>query len=144
MKEEHIGFYLRILQNEVMRFCYQKARQRGLDKVTLSNGWILMTLYENRQRDMFQKDIEAECGIARSTVTGVVKLMERKGLLRRESVPYDARLRKLVLTEKGLYVREMMAEIFEECEIALSAGMSESDRKDFIGILQKLLGNLLA
>ena len=38
--------------------------------------------------------------MARSTVTGVVKLMERKGLIRRESVSSDARLKKLVLTEK--------------------------------------------
>ena len=143
MKEQHIGFNLRMLQNEVMRFIDQKARQKGLDKVTLSNGWILMALYDNRKRDMFQKDLEAECGIARSTVTGVVKLMERKGLIRRESVPDDARLKKLVLTEKGLQVRNAMAEIFEECEAVLSAGMSKDELNDFIGKLQQLRGKLL-
>ena len=108
MSQNHIGFQLRMLQNEVVRFIDQRARAEGLDEVTQSNGWILKTLYENQNRDIFQKDIETECGMARSTVTGVVKLMERKGLIRRESVSSDARLKKLVLTEKGISAHRTM------------------------------------
>lgn len=143
MRQRHIGLCLRMLQNEVMRFIDQRARQEGLDKVTLSNGWILMTLYDNRQRDMFQKDIEAECGMARSTVTGVVKLMEYKGLIRREAVPDDARLKKLVLTEKGLDTRKTMAAIFQECDAVMTAGMSKEEYDAFIQKLQELRRNLL-
>ena len=54
--------------------------------------------------------------MARSTVTGVVKLMERKGLIRRESVSSDARLKKLVLTEKGISAHRTMYGIIQECE----------------------------
>lgn len=39
---------------------------------------------------MFQKDIEEAFNITRSSVTGVVKLMEQKGYIRRESVAGDA------------------------------------------------------
>ena len=69
MSQNHIGFQLRMLQNEVVRFIDQRARAEGLDEVTQSNGWILKTLYENQNRDIFQKDIETECGMARSQAT---------------------------------------------------------------------------
>ena len=34
--------------------------------------------------------------------------MEKKGLIERRSVPYDARLKKLVLTEKAQKVSELI------------------------------------
>ena len=69
MSQNHIGFQLRMLQNEVVRFIDQRARAEGLDEVTQSNGWILKTLYENQNRDIFQKDIETECGLLSRIVT---------------------------------------------------------------------------
>lgn len=131
-----------MLQNEVIRFIDQRARNKGLDEVTLSNGWILKTLYENPGRDVFQKDIEAECGMARSTVAGVVKLMERKGLIRRESVASDARLKKLVLTEKGVAAHKMMYAIIEECERAMTAQMTEKERRAVLSSLKLMRENL--
>lgn len=142
-REQHLGFQLRMLQNEIMRYIDQRARQQGLDEVTLSNGWILKLLSESGDNDVFQKDIETECGISRSTVTGIVKLMERKGLIRRESVPYDARLKKLTLTEKGRAVNDCMSAIFEDCERALTAGVSPAERAAFEATLRKLHENLL-
>lgn len=34
MSQNHIGFQLRMLQNEVVRFIDQRARAEGLDEVT--------------------------------------------------------------------------------------------------------------
>ena len=82
------------------------ARERGVDELTAMHGWILGYLCRNEDKDIFQKDIEAEFKICRSTVTNILKLMEKKGYIRRESVPYDARLKKLVLTDTGREVEE--------------------------------------
>ena len=70
------------------------ARERGVDELTAMHGWILGYLCRNEDKDIFQKDIEAEFKICRSTVTNILKLMEKKGYIRRESVPYDARLKE--------------------------------------------------
>ena len=70
------------------------ARERGVDELTAMHGWILGYLCRNEHKDIFQKDIEAEFKICRSTVTNILKLMEKKGYIKRESVPYDARLKK--------------------------------------------------
>lgn len=49
--------------------------------------------------DVYQRDIETFFKLRRSTVSSLLNTLERKGLLRREPVPHDARLKKLVLTE---------------------------------------------
>lgn len=65
------------------------------------NAQILRYLAEHEDADVFQRDIEEAFSIRRSTVSKIVGLMETKGLIRRESVAQDARLKRLRLTEKS-------------------------------------------
>ena len=59
------------------------------------HGRILGYLYWSRPKDVYQKDIEEHFNITRSSVAGIVKLMEQKGYILRQSVQGDARLKKL-------------------------------------------------
>ena len=52
-------------------------------------------------RNIFQKDIEVQFGIRRSSVTSVLNNLEKSGLICRQSVESDARLKKIVLTPKA-------------------------------------------
>ena len=56
------------------------ARERGVDELTAMHGWILGYLCRNEHKDIFQKDIEAEFKICRSTVTKHFKAHGEKGL----------------------------------------------------------------
>ncbi len=56
---------------------------------------------ESKKRNIYQRDIEKEFHIRRSSVTSVLQNLERHGFIVRESVEDDARLKKLVLTEKA-------------------------------------------
>ena len=60
--------------------------------------------------DVFQRDIENAFSIRKSTVSKIIKLMENKDLIRRESVEYDARLKKIVLTDKAIEIHKMIKE----------------------------------
>ena len=59
---------------------------------------------EVRGNSVYQRDIEEVFRIKRSSVTSVLQTLEKKGLIYRESVPGDARMKKLVLTDAA---REM-------------------------------------
>ena len=74
-------------------------------ETTGMQGWIIGFLHRNEDRDMFQRDVEAEFNIRRSTATGILQLME-KTASSAGAVAYDARLKKLVLTPKALAVHE--------------------------------------
>ena len=49
---------------------------------------------------VFQRDVEAAFNLSRSTTTNILQLMEKNGLICRESVAQDARLKRIVLTQK--------------------------------------------
>ena len=61
---------------------------------------------QNNDKDIYQKDLEKKFSVTRSTASKVVKLMVQKGLIVREEVESDARLKKLILTEKALNMHE--------------------------------------
>ena len=119
------------------------ARERGVDELTAMHGWILGYLCRNEHKDIFQKDIEAEFKICRSTVTNILKLMEKKGYIKRESVPYDARLKKLVLTQKALNQRERIREAIRNMEALLAKGLTQQELDDFHRIMDKMKHNVL-
>lgn len=93
-----------------------------------------------RQRDVFQRDIEAEFDIRRSSVSSVLDGLERGGYIRRESVRQDARLKKLVPTGKG-------ADIFQQVDAniaSLEAQMTHSLTPQETSTLAALLGRVSA
>lgn len=137
-----IGLRLRGLQNEMARYLDQRARELGIDEVSMSNIWVLRVLAENGGHDVFQKDLEAECGLARSTVTGIVKQMERQGLIRRESVPDDLRLKKLTLTDAGMSLHLTMMRLLGAFERTLTRGFSEEELAVLDGMISRIQDNL--
>ena len=93
---DEIGFQVRTLSNLIKRLVDQTAFQGRERPATGMHGWVIGYLYENRNRDVFQRDLQEQFSIRRSTVTGILQLMEKNGLITRQSVDEDARLKKIV------------------------------------------------
>lgn len=141
--KDTLGFKIKTLDNLFFRnMFFYETRQKGLDEVTVMHGWILGFLYDNSHRDVFQKDIESEFSIARSTVTSIVKLMEKKGYIRRETAAEDARLKKLVLTEKGVRMHEQHMNDMEVLETRCRKNISPEEIEVFLRVAGKLKKNL--
>ena len=96
---------------------------------------------ESAERDVFQKDLEQKFDIRKSTVTGILNTMERDGLLLRETVPYDARLRKMILTDKALQAKQNTEQVIDSVESQLSKGLTEEEITTFLSILEKISKN---
>ena len=58
-------------------------------------------IMDNGGRPVYQKDIEAEFNIRRSTATRLLQSMEHKDLIMREPEENDGRLKRIRLTEKA-------------------------------------------
>lgn len=113
---EDIGFQIRTLSHLVKRTVDQVAFDEQDDHPTGVQGWILGYLYENQGREIFQRDIQEHFSIRRSTVTGILQLMERNGLITRSSVERDARLKKLELTPRGVELHERVERSIRQVE----------------------------
>ncbi len=102
--ETELGFQINTLAHCIRRKIDEllsQAQEEG-DSVTGIQGRVLGYLYDHREQDLFQRDLERAFHVSRSTATGLLQLMERNGLITRSPVPYDARLKKLCLAEKAL------------------------------------------
>jgi transcriptional regulator len=92
--------------------------------------------------DVFQKDVEEEYSLRPPTATKILKDMEKNGLIRRETVPYDARLKRIVVTEKGLQYQGMIRESLEEMERRLTEGITEDDLATFFRVISRMIRNM--
>ena len=140
--EERIGFEIRRLDHILARNLQAHVKTAGIDEVTVMHGWIIRYLYTNQDKDVFQKDIEQYFSIGRSTVTNIIQLMERKGYIARESVEHDARLKKVVLTEKGIRNQEMLEDLVESLDTRLVDGITDEELYVFYSVIEKLKRNL--
>lgn len=88
--------------------------------------------------DVYQRDIETFFHLRRSTVSSLLNTLERKGLLQREPVPHDARLKKLVLTEAGLALSTQALSVMRRMNQVLIQGLTPEEVVQLSGLLGKV------
>lgn len=118
------------------------ANETGIDKVTVMHGWIMCYIFDNQDRDIYQKDLENEFSISRSTVTNILNLMEKKGYIQRASVENDARLKKLILTDTGKRTVSILKSTIDENEARINGLLSDEEQKTFLTLINKLRSGL--
>lgn len=116
--------------------------KKYLDSLTGTRGYIICYLKENEKEDVFQKDIEKHFSLSRSTVTEVLQRMEKSGLISRLSVSSDARLKKIVLTEKAQGLIEILDRDRDNTDAVVVKNLSESEILTLIELLGKVNQNL--
>lgn len=137
-----IAAQLRRVDNLIFRKVNQIARANDVEQTTPMHGWIMGYLYRHRDEPVFQRDIEREFSITRSTVTNILQLMERKGYIERRSVPQDARLKQLILTEEGIRLHEKTILSLRQTDEFVSGLLSEEETDELLRLLDKLRSGL--
>jgi len=142
MTVNRVGHELRILNHQIHRFLENKAHKKTVDNITGTNGWIIGFIAEQGSADVYQKDLEQEFNITRSTASRVVDLMVKKGLIEKQRVAHDARLKKLVLTAKALDVSTLMKEDKEKLEEILVSGFSPDEIETLLSYVERMKKNV--
>lgn len=113
-----------------------------IESITGSNTWIIGYLVRNKNKDIFQKDLEHEFSIRRSTASKTLQLMEEKGLIKREPVFYDARLKKITLTDKAIEIHNLLVEDIENANRIATNGITDEEIDYLFKITAKIKQNL--
>lgn len=142
MRKRSIGRELRSLHNLIMRKIENSPAKKQIDSITCTNGWIIGFLAENADKEIYQKDLEEQFSITRSTASKVLILMEKKGLIERRGVPRDARLKKLSLTERAWEINKLMIEDANRMEETLERGFTEEELECFHSYIQRMKNNI--
>lgn len=135
-EEIYIGKQIFNLCNKLKRKIGNEASKYG---VTSVQARILGFLYhKSNKKDIFQKDIEEELDIRRSSVTSVLQLMEKNGYIKRVSVFEDARLKKIILTDKGLEIEKNVHNHILGIERMLRDELSDAELNMLVNLIDRL------
>lgn len=138
-----IGFELKSINNMIRRKLDVRFAEAGLSELLGMQGPMLgFICRRSREQDIFQRDIEREFNIRRSTATVMLQNLEQKGYIVREQVERDARLKRIVLTEKAVRQNREIHGQIDAFHQELEAGLTREEREEFLRILDKIKANL--
>lgn len=140
-KEDSIGYRMRLIHNCIHKHMEAKRRANE-DDVTGMQRWILIYLKKQGEKEIYQKDIELEFRVSRATASNMLQLMERKGLITRETASCDARQKKLMLTPEARKLLDRAEQDIYEMEARIQEGFSEEEKKKLREYLDRIMKNI--
>lgn len=127
------------LGNSVSWFRNQKMKKVGL---TSSQSEVIRHILKHRNESLTAGDIMTQFSLSQSTVAGILKRLEKKGLLVRQADETDARKSIITLTSSGLAMESNLKLIAAQTEDLLLHGMTEEEQAEFNHLLQIALSNM--
>ena len=141
--EQSIGLEVKIISNLIKRRLCAAMPSFHVENLTEMQAQIIDFLHQNSDnRDIFQKDIEEYFSIRRSTASRILRALEIKHFITRESVIQDARLKKLCLTPISADSHVEMKTKIEELEILMCKGLTQEEIDAFFATTKKIIENL--
>ena len=86
-----------------------------------------------------QVTLSRAVGVDRTSAAGVIKRLERRGLLLRQASVSDRRARSVRITESGTALTAALQPSVDRAQLRLVEPLSESDRVSFSAMLQQII-----
>ncbi|MBS5724205.1 MAG: MarR family transcriptional regulator [Clostridiales bacterium] len=138
--EKDCGMWINILSHKLKK--RMNASMQSLGITGAQSRVMHYILVKCADGPVFQRDVESIFGLSRSTATGILQLMEKNGLILRESVASDARLKSLIPTEKAAQLDEQIGKSLHQTEQRLTQGLSSAQLALFLETAAHMSANL--
>lgn len=132
MSEKYTNRLLKIAANQITQELDNFAKQYDMTQMQMS---IIDYLSRQGNKEMFQRDIEKEFFIQRSTATVLLQRMEKRELLYRKTSITDARQKSVYLTQKSRDLETKINDYMKSHQDKLEANFSKSEIASFEKIL---------
>lgn len=143
VNKKAIGFQFKLLSNMIKRKMNEFIDNDEEIHLTGMQGWMVGYIYRRSStQDVFQRDIEKEFRIRRSTATGILQTLESKGYIERHAVAEDARLKKIVLTDKAIKESKCITGKIIEFDKVVEDGITEEEKEVFFQMIEKIKQNM--
>lgn len=139
--DNNIYAALQDLSLSTERYIRNNLNDSGIGEEAGSNAWIINYIYSSK-RSVFQRDLEKDFGINRSSASKSVDALVERGLVVREHIPEDGRLKKLMLTNKGQKIAEQFAAREKSVDCALTNGLNTNDKRILMSLISRMKINL--
>ena len=141
--DREIGYEIRVLNNTIRNSINSMKLNKAIESnphTTRLHAWVIGFVFHSKN-PVYQKDIETEFQIKRSTASNLLASMEKNGLITRRSVDHDARLKQVILTDKARKMHETFLVTAKKVEENLARGLSDEELRNFFSTLDKISDN---
>ncbi|HIU82210.1 MAG TPA: MarR family transcriptional regulator [Candidatus Ornithoclostridium faecavium] len=137
-----LGYEVKTLARMMKQRIDDTEFMRTNEQMTGMQGWVLGYFTRHDGEEIFQRDLEAEFRVRRSTMTQLLNTMESRGLIERVEYEKDRRLKKIVPTTLAREFMERSIEAINEAEAQLTQGFSQQELDTFYSFIERCKYNL--
>lgn len=140
-KERNIGFEIKVIDNILSRQIITLKKDCPTQISTIQVR-LLAYMHKKKGKEIYQKDLEKIFDMRRSTISGILKNMEKNNLIKRIESKKDARIKQIITTDYSLKVASHMDEKRREFDKILEKNISKEDLKTFYKVIDQIKENL--
>ena len=140
MRSNRVIFKSKLISNSVERAINKTTSAFGLTSVQAS---ILGYLYNNRDEEICQRNIETNFNITHPTATGIIGRLEDKGFVTCLPSEKDRRFKIISVTEKAISLHNDVIARIEEAETLALAGFTDAEKEQLHRLLDKVIANVM-
>lgn len=140
--KNELGHKVRIVNNNIDKYFHTAWAKSGSEATRMQCA-TLHYLRVHKEENVFQKDLEVAFSVSAATMTNILKVMEKEGLISRISMESDARLKKLVMTEKGVALDNEAHQNVVRLEAGMKKGFTEEEITRFREYLDRMAQNIV-
>ncbi len=140
MQESKLGLKIYYLTKLIRK---QIEQNRNDTKFTGMQGQVLHYLLGQKDDcEIFQKDIEYEFQIKRSTATELLQSLEEKQYIKRIPTSYDARLKRIYLLDKAKQLAPEVEGVLSDIDETIMQNIEKQDLDTFVHVLDQMIDNM--
>ncbi|MDP0488053.1 MAG: MarR family transcriptional regulator [Fusobacterium sp. JB021] len=122
------------------QYINEELKRNNITDIINSHGTIFSLLYMNEGRITINK-IVSKTGKRKSTITDMVKKLEKLGYISKEKNKQDARITEIVLTENGWKFKESFKEISDNLLAKTYFDFTDEEKELLVSLLRKVKRN---
>lgn len=119
----------------------RELKVRGISGIVPAHGSVLAFLFR-QTHPVPVKAVVEDSGRVKSTITVMLRNLERNGYLKKAPSPQDGRVILVELTDKGRELKPVFIEISSILLDAVYGSMDQHDRETLVALLERLDHNL--
>ena len=136
LNRSSLGFLLAKASQRWNELLAERFRRAGFPEVRPAYGSVLVPLFE--EDGLRMGELARRSRLSKQTMTTVVRLVERAGLVRRVPDPSDGRASLVFLEPRGHELRPVAAEVTSALESQVAAVVGAEDAERLRGLLREV------
>ena len=134
---------IKSLEVKIGKKLFQEAKDQEIKRPPSPlQAKILKYILDHKEEVVCGKDLENYLHVSKATISEVLMAMEKRAIIKRISMPDDARSKRIVLTDTSLERFQELEKNFQTINDELLHDVSEEELAVFLTVLHKMKNNI--